>query len=460
MEQPSPNKPYTLPDLIIRIGAGTPSISRNYQYYFARSDTPSNEAGSQEIASAEEINDPSRMPHPPTPFPLDSTEEDANVIRPDTVEMNLTDNPRGEPVKFLSATERDPGSGKTDPTAKAGSEDSENAMQIINGVESMDVSPQLPRNPAVTPAGVDEQTALDRESSPSDSSTIHVKEKENQDEANRAPKDGVIDYFSIPTRFVLHPETPANAGAAIIEDSVEASSRLDETHLAAPTSRPDSMLVHVSDTPITADFPTGKFDPDLLFENGKARTKHNSSLPEMQPVSDLDSLIRPPERAARDVMEVSQASHEAGEGLGSPPSINLVQPPSTPAVEDLMAALQDVDMESMLDNSRLRPLSQDVTAALLANSVPFELEAELSTAGTYSQRQKKGLMVRKIRSATLQPVILKLMLGRQLAAPTKAALNLLARGEELGAGLVTGIPQDIAAFGQPPLSSRNLSMGR
>ena len=282
--------PVRKPDLIHRIGAGSPtgslsSVSSGHLYHFAQP----HEADRRDSLGQREFQSPSKIPLPSSPLSQTEPVLDASVARGphhlDTSKAMLDRNHTILRMALLAASIR-----PRDVSQDSGS--GSNSLQLLSGNmeddEMLDISPLLPQNPSVTPvtpAGW--MTSGQTVSHPPGHSL----------ERDQIGLDGTVheprrptDYFSLPTCV------PVTTGAPVLE----AGSRpqlepepadLIRRPLLALDSRPDSMLVNVDDDPWMIDSPMDDAGPDISFG---VRGTTTGPLAELPTLPDLSQLSQPP----------------------------------------------------------------------------------------------------------------------------------------------------------------------
>ena len=238
MEQRLAKRAFSLPDLIVRVGAGSPVVSQNYYYYFADMQPSDDDADSDEAASLASLSSPWNIPLPASP-PGEVDPEASSGAVPGAFPQVTID------PESPAATGVEPGS---DPVAEMLSLPAEanpadglpNLLSFvpITDEDAFDLSPQLPRNPAVTPA-----ERLEEGNKASDHQDLFIFEVPDETaEKHEAayPRESLADYFNIPTRVVLHPGTPCGDREVPAGDSLVKNPSL----LIAPEQRSDSFCVH------------------------------------------------------------------------------------------------------------------------------------------------------------------------------------------------------------------------
>ncbi len=307
------------------------------------------------------------------------------------------------------------------------------------------MTPPLPKNPAVTPVA-GEPMSKDSDFSSSDS-RMFAKQARDDDRVTTGDTRKVADYFSYTTtRVIVLPGTPGlkNPSEAV---SGSESPKTERRLVLAPGSRPDSMMVEIDDAPWT--FETAMEEsghshgPDPAYDVRQARSGPNVLLAEMRPVPDLDALIHTQDHQSdgpRDVMEGNLAAHDHPD----PAPYSYYPEAATgpgPSVATTSSVDDDEESESECESDAFRPGSPTITLDSTAVEKLRQLEPRPCTDCPPPRVGKGKKFVRKVRNAACRPIVLKVILGRELACPTKEALRMLARGEELPPELVLRPPE-------------------
>ncbi|KAI9792588.1 MAG: hypothetical protein M1816_002108 [Peltula sp. TS41687] len=195
---------FSLPELIVRVGAGSPVVSKDYHRYLSAMDVPS--VGSDFLNTVSDFA--SEVPLPVTPAIGVNAGVNAEVgpadvdvdVKLDTVDAQdhadvMPDTDFGAPS--LSVLESQA------PTVEVAP-----PIEVAPPAEGDDFptpTPELPRVPAVTPAaGLFEAQAV-----PSNADGLVPAIDQNADtETKKQQEGGVADYFSIPSRVNIIPGTP------------------------------------------------------------------------------------------------------------------------------------------------------------------------------------------------------------------------------------------------------------
>lgn len=469
MERKKATKSFSLPNLIVRVGAGSPIVSRDHFYYIPEIDPHPVGESPQEL-SMEDTNSLSKVVFPPSDRSIedwttsldgrpltDGTPSPSQVPLPPSI-SSLDGSPESEeglpttedtasPSKIplplpessgnamsLSTKELESGeNGETDepdaavrtvtvgiiardyaPATEVSNQDTwrKELQAVVQRMEddAGPMSPQLPRNPSVTPAeglifGMDDGTTGERAGSLGRGQGVLYKGED------------ITDYFAVPARVVVEPSTPF----VDLEDQVTAAPVLNYEEVAAPVQLPESDPPKAHETLQTPDFHME--DPTPVPGPGPETSTLMSGIDSMESTvsgmkSSLDSTGTPLTSAAiaPDLRRTLTAS-------------KLQVVPEDSVIEDEVGPAGEGDIEDHLNH--LDALSKEVTA--LPDSIPNPRDSAaplLEDNIVHPVPFKGALLVRKLRSAVLRPIILKVMLGRQLAGPTKEALKLLAKGEE------------------------------
>ena len=467
MDRTTPKTSFSLPDLIVRIGAGSPIVSKYPLHYLVETKTSPMDINLHETRSSVTIEPPSRVPLPSASASYDGMDDGFPSEQVHSSQQQSIGDwsrpPRslslGDALHLSTARSRSPDTGPEPLRARS--------LQV-HSAESTDVSLQLPRNPFVSPA------------EPPEPATPLADGTKPQGEATTGTGEGRVhpDYFSVPARLVINPGTPVPG-----QDSrVTGGLAPDQYLLVAPILRSDSASHSIGKVRFAMDPAQGG--------------------PDSKPLSNLDIVDSPLVEggATQPVLQSNTAKPDVGEmpfmtrlitsnqQLDPRPPAHLPVVRTDPTLPDNQPKL-DVDFQTKDDGSRLNSTKVDPEVEKLVAQSQWSTQSDVShgmglarapteamaTMAKDSSREplpdvapsgdqgtdattplipqvkftalssgqgpepaslgpgRRRVLVRKARNVALHPVILKALLGEQLAGPTKKALQALARGEFLGA---------------------------
>lgn len=458
MAQKTARKTFSLPQLIVRVGAGTPVISKDHIHYVAEMDSspveaPSHEAPSvrstslpscHETASLKSTVSPSKVPLPASPVhgsPVETTSLHDSRVKWSPVQ--------GSPVQSLpvrsfpvqaSSLQAWPGSdaGADSPIDVELVVDADDIARLsilqepfqrtssfpelqflappADGGDTSALSPLLPRNPTVTPAEFLATPAVGTKPEQHESDFVELTEKG----AEKPRRHEVVDYFSIPTRLVLHPGTPRDASQG---NPAPQNPRL----LTASLYRSDSVKLSV-DTSSRLDSTCGPSDsapatlaPATLVSDATGAAKLDQSLPiKLQTLPEEVDLATQPVA----VKKATTWAEDVLQSIGSEEAISAYGGgyAKIPVENKNHAALPDAKHAEKLEQAG-NPFGDPATTT---ESLPED-------AARKDERpvlRKRKLFVRKARNKVLRRSVLKVVLGRELGGWTKDGLETLAQGGE------------------------------
>ena len=467
MDPKTPKSSFSLPDLIVRIGAGSPMVSKFPLHYLVETKTSPMDINFHEARSSVTVEPPSRIPIPSASVSYDGMDDGFPSEQAHSLQQQSIGDWSRQPRSFSLGDALNPATARSR-NPDAGPEPLRARSLQVHSAESTDASLQLPRNPFVSPA------------EPPEPATPPADGTKPQGEATTGSGKSRVhpDYFSVPARLIINPGTPVPGQDSRVTDSLAP----DQYLVVAPILRSDS-----------ASHSIGK----VSFAVEPAQ-----NCPDPKPLSNLEIVNSPlVERSAtQPALQSSTANPNAGEMplvAGPIPSIQQLDPPQPaylpvdpmdPTLPDIQPRL-DVEFRTkddpslfggakvdpkfensaaqsqwstqsdvshgvdwagapteaiatMAKNSGLEPLpdlapsgnqSADAAAPLIPQAKFTAISSGQGSEPANLGPGRRRVLVRKARNAALHPVILKALLGEQLAGPTKKALQTLARGEVLGA---------------------------